>query len=152
MLREAFEDFPGRLGTLQRAAIVAAVADALLRRARRMPRPGKTRLGGAPLTRARELLDSATNLAITAEDLEAAAGTDRYTLARGFRAHFGTSPHRYLVGRRLHAARAEIAAGLSLAEAAAAGGFADQSHMTRHFKARFGITPGRYARLLRAAA
>jgi len=38
-----------------------------------------------------------------------------------------------------------------LAEAAAAGGFADQSHMTRHFKARFGITPGRYTRLLRAA-
>jgi AraC-like DNA-binding protein len=47
--------------------------------------------------------------------------------------------------------RAEIAAGLPLAEAAAAGGFADQSHMTRHFKARFGITPGRYTRLLRAA-
>jgi AraC-like DNA-binding protein len=47
--------------------------------------------------------------------------------------------------------KTDIAAGLSLAEASAAGGFADQSHMTRHFKARFGITPGRYAQLLRAA-
>ena len=151
VLQEAFDGFPARLGTLERAAIVAAVADALLRRAHRLLRPSGTRLPAAPLNRARELLDAAADLAITAEGLEVATGIDRYTLARAFRARFGTSPHRYLVGRRLCTVRAEIAAGLPLAEAAAAGGFADQSHMTRHFKARFGITPGRYARLLRAA-
>jgi AraC-like DNA-binding protein len=151
VLEEAFDGFPAPLGTLERAAIVAAVADSLLRRARRISRPPRTRLPEVPLGRARDILDMATDLAITAEDIEAATGIDRYTLARAFRARFGTSPHRYLVGRRLQAAKAEIATGLPLAEAAAAGGFADQSHMTRHFKARFGITPGRYARLLRAA-
>jgi AraC-like DNA-binding protein len=151
VLEEAFEGFPGPLGTLQRAAIVAAVTDALLRRARRTPRPPRPRFPAAPLLKARDILDAATDLAITAEDLEAATGTDRYTLARAFRARFGTSPHRYLVGRRLQMVKTDIAAGLSLAEASAAGGFADQSHMTRHFKARFGITPGRYAQLLRAA-
>jgi AraC-like DNA-binding protein len=77
-------------------------------------------------------------------------GLDRYTLARSFRNRFGTSPHRYLVGRRLERVRAEIARDASLADAAYAVGFADQSHMTRHFKARFGLTPGHYAVLLRS--
>ena len=69
-------------------------------------------------------------------------------MARGFRARFGTSPYRYLIGRRLERVKAEIARGCPLAECAYAAGFADQSHMTRHFKARFGLTPGRYAALL----
>jgi len=44
-----------------------------------------------------------------------------------------------------------LAAGASLAEAAAGAGFADQSHFTRHFKAHLGLTPGRYISLQRAA-
>src|SRR6516165_4298048 len=47
---------------------------------------------------------------------------------------------------------AETGRGVSLADAAYAAGFADQSHMTRHFKARFGLPPGRYAALSRGAA
>lgn len=86
---------------------------------------------------------------ISAMMLEALTGLDRYSLARGFRARFGTSPHRYLTGRRLDRVKAEIARGVPLADAAYAAGFADQSHMTRHFKARFGLTPGRYLALLR---
>jgi AraC-like DNA-binding protein len=37
-----------------------------------------------------------------------------------------------------------IAAGTRPADAAAAVGFADQSHLNRHFKRILGITPGRY--------
>jgi hypothetical protein len=48
--------------------------------------------------------------------------------------------------------KAEIAHGISLADAAYAAGFADQSHMTRHFKSRFGLTPGRYAALCASEA
>jgi AraC-like DNA-binding protein len=33
--------------------------------------------------------------------LEEETGLDRYTLAHNFRNRFGTSPHRYLLGRRL---------------------------------------------------
>ena len=73
------------------------------------------------------------------------SGLDRFALARHFRAAFGTSPHRFQVGRRLARAQAMIAAGMALSEAAAATGFADQSHLTRHFSARFGLTPGRWA-------
>ena len=80
------------------------------------------------------------------------SGLDRFALARHFRAAFGTSPHRFQVGRRLAKARAMIAEGVALSEAAAATGFADQSHLTRHFSARFGLTPGRWAALARRAA
>jgi AraC-like DNA-binding protein len=38
-------------------------------------------------------------------------------------------------------------AGDSLAEAAFASGFADQSHMTRQFHRTYGITPGRWREL-----
>ena len=45
--------------------------------------------------------------------------------------------------------REMIAEGVPLSDAAAATGFADQSHLTRHFAARFGLTPGRWATLAR---
>jgi AraC-like DNA-binding protein len=148
-INEAFEGFPDTFTTLASAAVVAGVADGLCRRAGRQPARRPAQYYGVRLDRARELLDAAEDLSATAEDLEAATGIDRYALARAFRARFATSPHRYLVGRRLQRVKTAIAAGLPLAEATFAGGFADQSHMTRHFKARFGLTPGRYARLLR---
>jgi AraC-like DNA-binding protein len=151
-VNEAFEGFPDTFTTLASAAVVAGVADGLCRRAGRQQAPRPTQYYGARLDRARELLDAAEDLSASAEALEAATGIDRYALARAFRARFATSPHRYLVGRRLQRVKAAIADGLPLAEAAFAGGFADQSHMTRHFKARFGLTPGRYARLLRQSA
>jgi AraC-like DNA-binding protein len=147
-LDEAFEGFPDQFTSLAGAGIVGAIADRLAFRAGRQVAPRPAHHHGARLDRAREQLDAA-DLSATAEDLEAVSGLDRYTLARAFRARFGTSPHRYLVGRRLQRVKDAIAAGECLAEAALAGGFADQSHMTRHFKARFGLTPGRYAQLLR---
>jgi AraC-like DNA-binding protein len=148
VIDEAFDGFPDRFTSLAGAAVVTAAADALCRRAGQPPAPRPAQYYGPRLDRAREVLDAACDLSATAEDLEAATGLDRYALARAFRARFATSPHRYLVGRRLLRAQAAIAAGMPLAEAAAEAGFADQSHLTRHFKARFGLTPGRYARLL----
>jgi AraC-like DNA-binding protein len=148
-LDEAFDGFPESLTTLAGATIVPGIADGLCRRAGQRVTLRPARYYGTRLDRAREALDAASDLAVSAEDLEATTGIDRYSLARAFRARFATSPHRYLVGRRLRCAKEAIAAGLPLAEAAAAAGFADQSHMTRHFKARFGLTPGRYAQLLR---
>ena len=78
------------------------------------------------------------------------SGLDRFALARHFRLAFGTSPHRFQVGRRLMRAQAMIAEGAALSETAVATGFADQSHLTRHFAARFGVTPGRWASLSRS--
>ena len=104
------------------------------------------------VARAREFLVAEAPRTIASEELESVSGLDRFALARHFRAAFGTSPHRFQVGRRLGRARTMIAGGTPLSEVAAATGFADQSHLTRHFSARFGLTPGRWAALSRASA
>jgi AraC-like DNA-binding protein len=149
VVADAFVDFPKPIEDLAIPALFAALADALARFA---GTPSVTRcLPAKALDTARDLLDVAS-APVRSATLEAETGLDRYALARGFRIRFGTSPHRYLIGRRLERARAEIARGVSLADAAYAAGFADQSHMTRHFKARFGLPPGRYAALSRGGA
>ena len=56
----------------------------------------------------------------------------------------GMSPHQYLVNVRVNSARALLTSGAgrrSLADVAAAVGFADQSHLTRQFKRVLGLTP-----------
>jgi AraC-like DNA-binding protein len=93
----------------------------------------------------REHLAAHPAQATRADALERIGGIDRWTIARQFRAAFGTSPVRYRTMRRLALARAEIASGASLVDAAVTAGFADQSHMTRHFKRAYGLTPGRWA-------
>ncbi len=83
-------------------------------------------------------------------ELEAVTGLGRYDLARQFRIRFGTSPYRYLLLRRLDAARERMSQD-TLAGVAAEAGFADQAHFTRRFKSAVGLTPARYRRLLAAA-
>ena len=75
---------------------------------------------------------------------EAVAGTTQ--LVHAFSATFGISPHAYVVGRRLDAARDRILDGEPLVDVAAAVGFYDQAHLTRRFKRFLGVTPGRFAR------
>jgi AraC-like DNA-binding protein len=148
LLREAFADFPQALEPLALDAIVGRLADLLAARGDgAKPKPSKTARRAA--TRAREFLAAEAHRTVSSEELEKISGLDRFALARHFRAAFGTSPHRFQVGRRLARAQAMIAAGVPLSETAAATGFADQSHLTRHFSARFGLTPGRWAALSR---
>ena len=84
----------------------------------------------------------------SAAALERLSGLDRWTLARQFRAAFGTSPSRFRTMRQLDQARGLIARGTPLAEAAATAGFADQSHLSRQFKRAYGLTPGQWAAAL----
>ncbi|MCG5481567.1 MAG: AraC family transcriptional regulator, partial [Ensifer alkalisoli] len=58
------------------------------------------------------------------------------------------TPHAYLVQRRIDIVRQLIAKRTPLADAAVAGGFADQSHMTRVFVRKYGFTPGAYAQAM----
>lgn len=99
---------------------------------------------------ARAHLDASLDAAVSLTDLEAAVGRDRWALSRDFRTLYGTSPHRYLVMRRLGRVKAALRAGDSLASAAAEAGFADQSHMGRHFRRAYGVTPAAWLRLLAA--
>lgn len=99
------------------------------------------------LHRVRDYLDANRFAQVASGELEDVAGLDRYTIARQFRRQFGTSPHRYLLMRRLGSARERISLGEPLADIAADTGFADQAHFSRHFKKAYGLTPGRWAQL-----
>jgi len=151
LLSEAFADFPQTLEPLALDAIIARLAELLAARSDDTT-PKASPTAHRAITRAREFLAAEAHRTVASEELEKITGLDRFALARHFRAAFGTSPHRYQVGRRLAKAQAMIATGTPLSETAAATGFADQSHLTRHFAARFGLTPGRWAALARSTA
>lgn len=81
---------------------------------------------------------------VTLEQLAVIANTSTFQALRKFKASFGITPHRYLTNIRLFKAQRLLMEGLSLTNAAAACGFADQAHLTRWHKRLFGITPGKF--------
>jgi AraC-like DNA-binding protein len=95
--------------------------------------------------RARAILDARLFEHVTMAALAAELDTGPTQVAREFREAFGIPPHRYVLGRRLDAARDRILAGQSLADVAAEVGFTDQAHLTRRFRRFVGTTPGQFA-------
>ena len=132
------------LEPLEHDGAVGALAEALLKLDPSCALDGAETPAMRACERARDFLSESRDETIDSTMLEAITGLDRYTLARQFRRRYGTSPHHYLVMRRLGRARLLIRQGEALAEAAAASGFADQSHMTRHFRKAYGQSPGRW--------
>lgn len=91
---------------------------------------------------ARDLLAEHLDAPPALQALADAAGLGKYQLLRRFAGCYGMTPYAWLLQQRGERARALISRGLPLADAAAACGFADQSHMTRAFMHQFGFTPG----------
>ncbi len=110
---------------------------------RTAPRPARADCGRA-LAQARERLAQALVPPSLAEMAREAA-MSRTQFLRAFAAAFGLPPHAWALQQRLARAEALLAQGAVLADAAAASGFADQSHMTRAFRRFRGYTPGQYA-------
>ncbi|WP_173511154.1 AraC family transcriptional regulator [Sinorhizobium psoraleae] len=102
----------------------------------------------ASIATARSLIDDDPLASVTLADLARASGLSRFQIVRGFARATGLTPHAYLMQRRIDIVRRLIAEGTPLAEAAIAGGFADQSHMTRVFVRAYGVSPGAYATAL----
>src|SRR5215813_9265950 len=140
--------FRGPLDSLSADGIVVDLAEALLRAERHDVRPTVSRrVDVRAVERARQLLDAERTRTVHSSELETITGLTRYELARQFRATLGTSPHRYLLMRRLALARDLIHAAHPLVDVAGEAGFADQAHFTRVFKSAFGLTPARYRAL-----
>jgi AraC-like DNA-binding protein len=100
----------------------------------------------------RELLDERRFDGLTLAQAGRILGGSPAHLVRCFTLAFGIAPHRYLVGRRIDAARRRLLDGEPVAQVAASVGFHDQAHLTRHFKRHVGTTPARYAGSRRAQA
>jgi AraC-like DNA-binding protein len=164
LTRPVFEDAPLRAALMSLFACLEAwqgsrdAADALacdealarctqlLLRGHASARPASEVAAG--VQRARQRLADALLSPPSLAELAALEGLSRYQLLRRFEQACGLPPHAWLMQQRLERARRLISQGLGLAEAAAAAGYADQSHMTRQFVQRLGFTPGAW----RAAA
>ncbi|MBW8722663.1 MAG: AraC family transcriptional regulator [Polaromonas sp.] len=113
---------------------------------RRSDSDGTRSTGLARMLRIRDYLRSHFDQDITVDALAREAGLSRVHLTRAFGRQFGVPPHIYLNAVRIERAQAGMLAGQSLAEVAAACGFADQSHFSRRFKGSVGLSPGIWLR------
>jgi AraC-like DNA-binding protein len=136
-------DLDDEIEELGRAEIVDLALEALMAACGRPLGSGRLSMEG--LNRARAMIAADPAKRHSLDTLEKVAKLDRWTLARQFRAAFGTSPSRYRTMRQLNIVRHQIASGVPLVEASFRAGFADQSHMTRQFKKAFGLAPGHWA-------
>lgn len=100
------------------------------------------------IDRAKAWIDAQPTGTWTLAELARQADLSRYQFIRHFDRATGLTPHAYILQKRIRLARQMIRQGLGLGDAAAAAGFADQSHMTRLFVRCFGLSPGTYARSL----
>ncbi len=99
----------------------------------------------AALTRALALVERDPVAGLMVEDLAAAAGWSPTHFHAEFRAHLGTSPHQWLLERRLRAARERLVASDDGLEAiASACGFGTAAALCRRFRVAMGVSPGRY--------
>lgn len=97
--------------------------------------------------RVRDHIQANLHQRLTLDELAAAVGLSKFHFARQFRASTGTTPHEFVLCRRLERARVLLErTDTPLPEIAAGCGFADQSHMNRLFRKRLDITPGEVRR------
>ncbi|HVY59732.1 MAG TPA: helix-turn-helix domain-containing protein [Xanthobacteraceae bacterium] len=112
-----------------------------LRQAAPLP-PARGGLPPAAVRRVKEFVDLHMGETIDLAVLAGIAGLSVYHFAREFKRTTGTTPHFYLIRKRIERAQHMLArTELSLAEIALAVGFSDQSHLARHFRHIVGQTP-----------
>jgi AraC-like DNA-binding protein len=119
-------------------ALVAVCAGVMARHSTATPQPQVR----ADVRLVRERLADNPLQAPTLTELAELVGISKFQVLRRFEKVHGLTPYAWLLQQRTELARGQICAGASLADAAAASGFADQSHMTRIFSRQFGFTPG----------
>ena len=90
------------------------------------------------------LIEDNLSTRLDLQRLARSAGVTRFQVIRDFKKRTGVTPAAFIRNRKLRRATLLIEQGSSLADAAFAAGFADQSHLSRIFRAAHGITPGMF--------
>jgi AraC-like DNA-binding protein len=128
----------------------------VVERLRRSLGERQTSRDGAPAgvlaERFRAHLDKHLFEPVTIAAAATAIGAEPAQLARAFSSVFRITPHAYVTGRRLEAARERILGGQPLADVALEVGFHDQAHLSKRFSRFLGTTPGRFRRASLAAS
>lgn len=103
--------------------------------------------------RAKELMDECGAADLSLSDLATACGLSVAHFSRAFRQSCGTTPHRWLMSRRIEKAETLMkTTDTPLACIAIECGFADQAHLTNLFTKHFGSPPGALRRRWRSEA
>ena len=147
-LRQAHQD--GETGDIEAAetSMLLALRRLILGHADSRP-PGQRRAPEGAARRValcRELIESDPAARHDLARLATVTGVGRFQVIRDFRQVTGVTPAAFIRDRRVRLAERLIRAGETLAGAATAAGFADQSHLSRAFKRAHGFTPGSLAR------
>jgi AraC family transcriptional regulator len=97
--------------------------------------------------RAKALIEANLHGDLSRTQIASECGLSADYFARAFRRTTGTSPHQWLLRRRVELAKELLqSSNLTLVEIAVAAGFHDQSHMTRVFSQAMATTPASWRR------
>lgn len=108
---------------------------------------GSHQLSKSKLERVEDFIQARLLQPITLEDMASVAGYSPSRFLLLFRNATGSSPHQYIMRKRLERAHDLLLhTRLSIGEIASDCGFADQSHFIRLFKRRTGLTPQQFRR------
>ena len=105
------------------------------------PRP----LSLVKLRRVMEFIERRLEDQVTLGEMAAVAGLSAWHFARAFKLATGTSPHSFLLRRRLVKADTMLRqTNVAVCDVATKSGFCDQSHLSMHFRRATGMTPARW--------
>jgi AraC-like DNA-binding protein len=133
-----------RIEALEAESRLIALLATWLQRHGEKPPPVKTLVHSQNVARVREFLDECGSDKPALGGLAALVDLSPYQLLRAFTRQYGLPPHAWLIQRRVRESQRLLDRGVSVVDAAASTGFADQSHLNRHFKRILGFTPGQY--------
>jgi len=94
-----------------------------------------------------EYIEESLGDPIHLEDLASIAGLSPFHFSRRFKLEFGTTPHAFVIQRKIERAKSLLnMKNMPLKVVAADCGFSDQSHLNRTFRKFLGLTPAEYRR------
>lgn len=89
-------------------------------------------------------ISDALHTRLTADEIAEKAGYQRNYFSELFRRETGVTITRYILERKIEAAKSLISGGIELSQIAEMLGFSSQSHFCTRFKTVTGMTPGEY--------